>query len=689
MLVPVFPLPGIDKSVSSYAAGHPGGVVKGQSAQGRYTDSDKIRFFSGYPEKIGGWLAFGQFSAVVDTPRSMRSWRVGANDYRTACGTETHLYSGVYDGTSDWEDITPVRTLVTGSLTDPFTTTSGSASVVVADSSQNLVDDDWVYLSAASSVGGLTILGWYQVSSRSGAGYNITASTTAGSNASGGGTVDYEYPRKTLTNPFAVTSGSTTVTVTHTLHGATTGDYVEMSGASAVGGITLSGQYQLTVVDANSYTVTASSQAGSTTTGGGSVSVVYLVTIGQILTGTPAPYGSGSYGAGPYGLVQNATATQVAAWTLAAYGNLMLACPIGGTIYVYDPVSGGRAYPLLNAPTDVLAMFVTPERFVVALGTSNSGLQMAWCDQNDFTVWTATATNTANEGRTKQGGSAFVGGLPVRDGVSLAFTDRAVFQMNYSGDNLVYDTPAVAENIGLAGPFAAVSQGEMVFWMSDTDFWMWSGTVQRIPSSEDVRDYVFTNINKQYMSKSWAFLNRAKREVWFSYVSLSASEIDSYVIYHIDGNCWSVGTWANMSGSGVRTCGEDSRFFQYPMMMDSTGYLYQHEVGYDDNGQALVAYVEFAPIDISAGSTNIDVFGFYPDFARQTGNIYLEIKTKLYPSDAATVSSAYVPDDNSIPVIDLRADGKMVGWLIYTSELGADFRFGIPRVDIQPSGARR
>jgi hypothetical protein len=67
-----------------------------------------------------------------------------------------------------------------------------------------------------------------------------------------------------LTNPFNTTINSATVLVTDTAHGCVTGDFVTFSGASAVGGLTISGEYQVTVLTANTYNITAASQASST-----------------------------------------------------------------------------------------------------------------------------------------------------------------------------------------------------------------------------------------------------------------------------------------------------------------------------------------------------------------------------------------------------------------------------------------
>lgn len=677
-LQPIYMVPGINKSTSPYSDSQPFSYAGGRIARGRFTDGNHTRFVAGFPEKLAGWVGVVT-SGVTGIPRALRAWRDNNSLPRLAIGTETHLY--YYDGTN-LVDVTPLRVISTGTLTNPLSTTVSSTTVSVADSAQTLANGDFVYLSAASAVGGLTINGWYMVSSVSGTGYNITSTVAATSTASaGGGTTSFQYPRVTLSNPFTTTSGSKTVTVLHNSHGATTNEYVDFANATAVGGLTLNGEFQLTVVDSNHYTITAASTASSSATGGGSVQVTYDIVLGQYTLTTPVAYGVGAYGLGPYGYSATAVPTKYVGWTLAPYGDQLLACPVGGTIYIYDPVQGGRAFPLLNAPTDILAMLITPERFVVALGTATSSLQMAWADQNDYTNWTSSATNTANSGRTVQGGSYFVGSVPVRDGVSLAFTDRYVFQLNYSGDNYVYDSPAVADNAGLISPFSVVAQGEAAYWMGDSDFWTWNGTVQPLPS-DDIRDYVFMGINKLYAGKCCAGLNRRKKEVWFFYPSTSATEIDSYVIYHIDQGCWSIGKLQ-------RTAWVDADLFSTPFGADANGIIYQHETGNDDNGSPMDAYLTFAPTDISGGSLNMDMFGFIPDFERQTGNVSLTIQTQYYPASAVASDGPYtIAADGSTPRIDLRSDGKMIGFELESNVIGGDFRLALVRVDAQPSGAR-
>lgn len=694
-LMPMQAQPGICKAESDYAAGKTAGYAGGRMVQGRYTDGNHTRFDAQFPEKLAGWMAILAITGIIGVPRAECSWRDNVSLPRLCIGTESHLYS--WDGMT-LVDITPLQTILIGTLgTNPFTTTSTSLIVAVADSSQTLVNGDWVLLQGAATFNGVTISGWYQVSVRSGTGYDITlAAPATGSGAGGGSSVTFGYPRITLgTNPFATVNLSKTVTVTATAHGQTTGNYVTFNGATTVATLVLNNQYQLTVVNANSYTIQAASAANATTTGGGTaVEVIYDISIVNQTLNNAVAYGVGAYGSGPYGYSQSTTSTAVPSWTLSAYGDQMLAAPVGGTIYVYDPIFGGRAYGLFNAPVNVKVMFVTPERFVVALITTAiasgiaQAMQMAWADQNNYTVWTSLPTNTSETGRTKMGGTTFIAGFPVRDGVSMALSDKAAFFLNYSGDNFIYQTPEAADATSIVSSAAYATLGNNAYWMGTSDFWVWDGAVHTLPS-DDIRQYVYRNINPLYLGKCWATSIRAKQEIWFNYPSAGSTEIDSYVIYHINMQCWSIGKWIGLTGSGLRTAGIDAFLFSTPIFADANGVIYQHETGNDDNGQPLDANITFSPVDISNGDQNMDVMGFIPDFTRLTGNCNLSIEVRRFPQDPnGVVVPSVIADNDSTPNIDLRLDGKMAGYFLDSNVLGGDFRFGTPRLNAQPAGAR-
>lgn len=680
-LLPLPTAPGVCLSASNYSAHQDGATIQqgnaARSGMGRWVSGSNVEFIAGYAQKIAGW-APATADQTVGIPRAEAQWRGSNGNVYTAIGTESHLYTLLSDTLTD---VTPLRQQQTGTLTNPITTTSGSDIVRIADASQALEDDDWVYLSAASAVGGVTLDGWYQVVFRDATGYSVTVPVAAsGSAGPGGGSVIYQYPRVSLTDPFTTVIGTMSVTVTQTNHNAATGDYVVYSGATAVGGVVIDGEYQVqSVINADSYTINSGTLAASSATGGGVVSVIYLIGVQQSSYAGGVGYGTGAYGVGPYGYGASATAYLANGWTLGQYGYLMLAAPIGGTIYIIDPASGGRAYPLLNAPSVLNAMFVTPERFVVALGINGNPMQMAWCDQNDFTDWTATAANTANDGRTLIGGNFFVAGLPVRNGVSLVWSDRCIFEMTYDGTNEVYATKQVGDNCGLNGVNAACAEGGVAYWFSDKDFWQWNGSVSSLPS-DDIRSEVFSTINPQQLQRCVAALNRAKLQVRFWYPSGSETENDVGVLYQYDSRCWSVLAYG-------RTAAIDAQLLPKPMSTDTAGFVFYDETGADANGVALEADLEMGMMDISNGDRNVDVFGLIPDFKTLSGNISFYALTKFYPADVATEDGPYTLT-SATPRLDLRADGKMFAYRLACTELGATFRLGLPRLDVQPSGAR-
>jgi len=687
-LVPIAPPPGLCLSASSYGAGKDAsytssGAGSFRQGSGRWTTANNVEFIAGFPQKVAGW-AQASASATTGTPRAMKIWRDKAGDINVGIGTDNHLY---YLLNSTLTDITPVQTQVTSTLTNALTTVNGSPVIAVADNAQVLQNGDRVFLSASAAIGGITLNGWYPVSGRSGTGYNITYPIAANAGtSSGGGTISYQYPRVTLSNPFATTSGSKVVTVTHASSVASQGGFVVYSGASAVGGLTLNGEYQIqSIVDSSHYTIQASANASSTVaSGGGSVSVIYPIVVQQATSNQGVGYGGGAYGIGAYSLGLNASSVLHDGWTLDAYGYQLIGAPVNGTIYVWDPVYAGRAYPLLNAPAAVLAMFVTPERFVVALGINGNYLQMAWCDQNDYTVWTTTATNTANTGRTLIGGSFFVGGIAIRDGISLIFTDRCVFQMNYVGGQEIYSTPQIGDNCGLVDPTAVAVEGGIAYWMSDQDFWSYNGSVT-VLNTDDVRAYIFQSgygiLNRQYLTSCTGMMNRAKRQMRWFFPSGSSTEPNVGVIYQYDQQCFTLTTFG-------RTCGADANLLPTPVSADTSGYIYYDETGTDANGTPLSYALQLSDMDVSNGDKNADIFGLIPDFQYLNGGTDLFIFSSYYPDQSNAQDGPYVIN-GATGRQDFRVDGKLFGFSIEAGALGANFRLGVPRLDVSPSGSRR
>jgi hypothetical protein len=327
------------------------------SNEGGWFDGDKIRFRSGFPEKIGGWtqVSNNTFNGVA---RSIWVWSSGdagiGNSY-IGVGTNTQYYiyfGGVYN------DITPV--VDTNILTNPFTTVSGSTTVTVTDAGYNPSVGDYINVSGASLVGGILIDGEYSVTAiLSGTTYTITSLAAASSSATGGGTVtiQYEYPVglnvysigtgwgagpwsgvptpvtvNLGANPFATTSGSATITVTQATHGMSNGTYVAFSGATAVAGISaavLNTTYIISGVATNTYNITLATglTANATTTGGGSSVVVIQ--------------GSGSQGWGDG--FASGIGQQLRLWSDDNFGADLVIAPRGGPIFYWKDSTGVSA----------------------------------------------------------------------------------------------------------------------------------------------------------------------------------------------------------------------------------------------------------------------------------------------------------------------------------------------------------
>jgi len=652
---------------------------------GRFTDMNKARFIAGMPEKIGGWT-LAQSTALTGVPRGMHDWRDNNANIYVGIGTNEKLYYYSVASSSS-TDITPWRSILTGILTNPLNSTANSTTITVNHTAHGLSTGDYVMLtsSAAIAVGDITVSGVFNPITKVNANsYTVVVPSAAINTENGvGGTVTYVYYRITLSSPFATTINSPTVTVTHNANGASSGDFVTISGGSAVGGLTLAGEYVISNATANTYQITASSNATSTATGGGSPTFQYDISIGLVDTAFAYGYGIGGYsGSQGYGQASTTSTFELIArvWTLDNYGQQLLGTYNGGNIYIWDPTIGGRAYPLYNAPTGISASFVTAERFPFALG-AGLPMELQWPDQNDYTNWTPTVTDTANA-RTLQSGSFLVAGTVVRDGVSMVFSNYAAYVFNYSGDNNVYDSTTSGVNCGLVGPLAMTVVGGAAYWMGYNEFWMWNGAVSPV-GTDDIRDYVYQNINTLQLAKCVVKSNIAKKEVWFFYPSASSNEIDSYVIFHIDQACFSIGTLQ-------RTSWVDRGLLANPMAADANGYLYNQESGTDANGVAIDSWVTFSPMDVSKGDKRMDLFTFIPDFERQTGNVNLTVNTQTYPQDTPTAVGPFtIAANDTTPRIDLRIGAKLVGYTLESNVLGGDWRIGVPRVEVQPAGARR
>jgi hypothetical protein len=182
----------------------------------------------------------------------------------------------------------------------------------------------------------------------------------------------------TLTNPFSTVNGSPTVTVHASTHGASTGDYVTFYSSSSVGGLSLNNEYTITVIDADSYTITAASNATSTVVyppgGGDTVSAVYQVSVGTDVTTPLYGWGSGSWGEGGWG-VGGTSSDSLRIWNQTNFGQDLIYGPRKGVPYYWN-ASTGYDYSYITvtvgAPAVVSSSVVLDDTTAVTLTTTGS-----------------------------------------------------------------------------------------------------------------------------------------------------------------------------------------------------------------------------------------------------------------------------------------------------------------------------
>lgn len=487
----------------------------------------------------------------------------------------------------------------------------------------------------------------------------------------------------------SVVSLSNVVTVAHALHGLNQGDMAILNGAAPVGGITPNGAFVVdSVVDAGHYTFLFTSAATSTAVGGGSaITFSYEVPVGVELGVYGLGWGVGGFGIGTFGTARDASTIFIEprVWSLDHFGKLLIASYNGGSIYFFDPTAAqpwGRAVILsgdAGLPTNCRAVLVTPERFIFAL---LGNMQIAWCTQGDFSVWTPATANTANI-RTLTEGTKLVGGKVLSDFITLIWTDAALYRFQYTGSTYIYNSSMVAKDCGLISPSACVTAGGIAYWMGQDTFWMYNGSVVPMPNVEDIRKFVFDALKTDYGYQCSAIYSPQHNEVWFFYTVIGQTNPTLGVLYSIENQCWAPLNFARVSGTHF-TQG-DTR----PYMAGADGYIYQHEVGNNDNGAVMPWSIELSPYALNEGGQHFDTQYLVPDFRDQVGDITLTINTwdRLNDSVMEDSETEDVPAVDS-GTIDLRVSGRYVGLIASCSALGSYFRWGKPVAWIQSSGNR-
>jgi protein involved in ribonucleotide reduction len=789
--------PGVNREGTDYAN------------EGGWYDCDKIRFRSGFPEKIGGWIRLSSFT-YDGVARSLWNWidLDGTNYLGVGTNLKYYIEKGGF-----YYDITPIRKTVNPMAANPFasafstlngainatattitladassfpnsggiikidseqmvyngvssntltgvergyngTTAAshttganvGCATITVTDTSNGVVQDDFVTFSGATAFAGFATTDLnaeqqvYRVINSSKYTFNVDGVFST-SQASGGGSVIiavyqintgldvyvigngwgagvWPVPAVfTLTNPFATTSGSGTVVVTHTAHGLTNGQYVRYAGATAVGGLSgplLNRSFAITYINANSYSIAMGNNgygtaitASSTTSGGGTVTAYYQ---------------SGTRGWGQAS-VTTGVGQQLRLWTNDNFGQNLVIAPRNGAIYYWLDNTGVSARAELLSELSTSAGFSgqfvpnqtlevsasSIQRFVIAFGanpydptdadTAFDPMLVRWSDQENPYQWVPDVTNQSGEFRLSNG-STIVTSINTRQEI-LIWTDSALYSMQYLGPPYVYKFEILMDNISIISPNSAITINNITYWMGDGKFYQYSGRVETLPCS--LRQYIFNDINKDQSYQIFAGGNEGYNEVWWFYCSTNSNVVDKYVIYNYLDKVWYYGTMS-------RTAWLDSGIRQFPMAADYNERVLYHESNVDDvaglTPVPINAFIQSSDFDIGDGHNFGFVWRILPDVNFNGSNVnqpFVTMTIKPRQNSGAPYGVAANPTvqsaDNygasrayNIQEFDgqvyTRLRGRQMAFRIESDTLGVSWQLGTPRIDIRNDGRR-
>lgn len=632
--------------------------------EGTWFECDKIRFRSGYPEKIGGWVLDDgrpNTSAGALSPPSGMFWGVARHlwAYLTlngrnllAIGTNLKFY--LEEGVSGVVyDVTPIReTTAAGAVT--FAATNGSDIITVTDSSHGAIPGDFVTFSGAVSLGG-----------------NITASV-----------LNREY--RIIATP---TSSTYTFQATATADASDTGN----------GGSSTVGAYQINTRSA-----------------------ISAATIGWSAGG----WGGVTYGEANTTWGRSATSqisVQAALWSSANYGQNLIINPRNGALYMQIPSAGIGTYNravLLSSSSSgdyqtdsscpskcAFLMVSDASRFVLAFGCNDYGsstqdpLLVRWSGQEDYKTWYPSATNQAGSYRLSHG-SNIKSALQTRQEI-VVFTDASLYSMQYIGPPYVWKFDILADNISFTGPNAAALANNVVYWMGVDKFYTYSGRVETLPCT--LRQYIFSDINLDQSEQIFASTNEGYNEIWWFYCSANSTTVDKYVIYNYLEKTWAYGTMA-------RTAWLDSPLRTTPTAAAYDGKIVYHEVGVDDGitnpPTAIDSYVQSADFNIGDGHNYGFVWRMVPDITFDNSNVasptaYFVLRPRQNPgsnynveSNNPVVSANNYSGQRTYTVqqftqlLYVRVRGRQMAFKVGSNTLGTAWQLGAPSIDLRPDGRR-
>ena len=707
--------PGIVSDITSY------------SNEGGFVDGDKVRFRFGFPEKFGGWEKYSP-NQYLGSARRLHNWV--ALDSSDFMGIGTHLKYYIEEGQT-FNDITPIR-VTTGAGDVTFSATNGSTTITVTDPAHGANEKDFVTFSGAATLGGTitaTILNAeFQIASIiSSNAYTITSSVAANSSdtGNGGSSVVGAYQLNVGLDVTVggtgwgagqwsgTTSGALATQLAEALDASETAIDVDSATGITAGDLILIEEELITVGTISSNTLGTGGGPSTRGASGTDAATHADNTLVRLATGN-ADSANDFIGWGNAASVTTPGA-QIRLWSHDNFGEDIIINPRDGGLFYWDKTNGlgNRAVELsatstysgeTSVPTIAKQVLVSDQdRHVIVFGcdglganssaTQGNGVQdpllIRFSSQENPVDFFPTATNTAGDLRLG-GGSTFVQAVETKQQI-LVFTNKTLHAMKFIGPPFTFGLQELSKNITIMSPFSAVAVEDAVFWMGVDTFYVYSGG-QTIQLPCTVKDKVFLDFNFAERDKVHVGVNSEFSELLWFYPSSAGTQIDKYVAYNYLEKVWYYGTLARDAwiDRGIRN------------LPQATGnqYLYNHEVGFDDDGSAMTSFIESSAIDIGDGDKFLFLKQVIPDitFNGSTSlnpDVAFTMKSRNNPganfnetTQATTQRTATSPVEQFTEKLNYRLRGRSFALRIDSTSLGTKYKLGTPRVDIREDGRR-
>lgn len=375
-------------------------------------------------------------------------------------------------------------------------------------------------------------------------------------------------------------------------------------------------------------------------------------------------------------------------WSLDNWGGYLIANPAKNGIFYYDPLGGSdHAQIVPYAPSINEGCFVAmPERQIIAYGSTFNGIQdpllVRWCDIGNFTNWIATVSNQAGSFRIPKG-SKIVGGFQGPQ-QGLIWTDIGVWSMQYINLPLVYSFNEVGAGCGLVGRKAMGTLAGVVYWMSQSQFYMLSGNgVETVPCP--IWDVIFQDIDTDQLENVRCAPNSRFGEISWYYPTIGSNGVPTkYVKFNTLLGQWDFGTL-------TRTAWIDQGVFGPPIGAGGDLTIYQHETSTDANGFEMDSYVQTGYFALDDGDSKTFIDQVWPDMkwgyygGQNNATVQITFYVTDYPGQAPRVFGPY-NISQATDYISPRIRGRLISIRITGSQIGSFWRMGNIRYRLQPDG---